>query len=238
MRQRRQDLRLLPETALIKTGPVDHADWNFRPLLGWIQRMRFKLILSLIPRQPIQRILEVGYGSGILMPELSDRCQELYGIDIHPCNQEVQAQLKEFQVDAHLFSGSAEAMPFEDQFFDCIVAVSSLEFIEHVEVACKELRRVLKPDGCLVMVTPGHSPLVDLGLRLLTGESANRDYGDRRHSLMSAILTHFTIQKRRTFPSIGTSLILLYNTLRLLPRSTTVDRPPEQSLSISTPNLP
>ena len=51
----------LPLEALIKTGPVDHADWNYKPLLGWIQRERFQLAQTLLPRKPVPRLLEIGY---------------------------------------------------------------------------------------------------------------------------------------------------------------------------------
>ena len=219
MLRQRQKLRLLPKTALIKTGPIDHADWNFRPLLGWVQRLRFRLLLSLLPLQQTNRILEIGYGSGVLMPELASRCQELYGIDIHHKNQEVTLCLQNFGIAANLYAGSAEAMPFEDQFFDCIVAVSSLEFIENLEAACEELCRVLKPTGVLVLVTPGHSPLVDLGFRLLTGESAKKDFENRRGFLVPVLLKYFRTQAKKSFPLVGSSVICLYTSFRMSPNT-------------------
>ena len=211
-------LRLLPKEALLKTGSVDHADWNFKPILGWIQRLRFKLIIALMPQHLVDRILEVGYGSGLFMPELIERCQELYGIDIHPMHQEVTDRLENFHVTAHLFSGSAEAMPFEDQFFDGAIAISSLEFVDNVKSACQELQRVIKPGGYLVLVTPGHSPIVDFGLKVLTGESAKKDYDERRQLLIPTLLQHFTVEKKRTFPPIGSSFICLYTAFRLSPK--------------------
>src|SRR4029078_12268937 len=74
---------LLPEEVLVKTGPVDHADWNFRPVLGVIQRARFRLLLDLLGGERVDRLLEVGYGSGVFLPELARRCRSLYGVDIH-----------------------------------------------------------------------------------------------------------------------------------------------------------
>jgi hypothetical protein len=32
--------RLLPPEDFVRTGPVDHADWNYRFPLGWISRRR------------------------------------------------------------------------------------------------------------------------------------------------------------------------------------------------------
>jgi SAM-dependent methyltransferase len=211
-------LRVLPKAALIKTGPFDHADWNFRPLLGWIIRRRFKLILSLLPQKRVQRILEVGYGSGMFMPELVERCDELYGIDIHPMNQEVTDRLREFHVEAHLTSASAESIPFENDCFDYVVAMSSLEFVEDQELASQELQRVIKPDGRLIFVTPGHSPIVDFGLRVLTGKRADEAYGERRQSLISTLSKYFYVQGRVRFPSLLNSIICLYIALNLSSR--------------------
>ena len=179
--------RLLPRDALLQTGPVDHADWNYRPMLGWIQRQRFRLILGLLPPGKVDRLLEIGYGSGVFMPELATRCEELHGIDVHPQASAVQSRLMEHGVKAELVSGSAEQMAYASSMFDAVVAVSSLEFVPDARVAAREIRRVLKPSGCLVLVTPGHSPLVDLGLRVLTGQSAKEDYAGRREQLMPAL---------------------------------------------------
>jgi ubiquinone/menaquinone biosynthesis C-methylase UbiE len=212
----RQGLKLLPPEALTKTGEVDHADWNYRPLLGTISRTRFRLVVALLDQlQRRGRLLEVGYGSGVFMPELARRADELYGIDLHRMTEPVEAALKRFEVNARLFSGSVEALPFEENFFDTVVAVSALEFVSDTEAACLELKRVLKPDGALVVVTPGHSPLVDLGLRILTGKSAKQDYDDRREKLMPTLLRHFAVERQLTSPAVGNSLVKLYTALRL-----------------------
>lgn len=221
MRAERQGLRLLPPEALLKTGEVDHADWNYRPLLGAISRTRFRLVVSLLdaPQQPRGRLLEVGYGSGVFMPELARFADELYGIDIHRMTGPVAASLESFDVNARLFSGSVEALPFDEDFFDCVVAVSALEFVSDTGAACREIKRALKPGGALVVVTPGHSPLVDFGLKLLTGKSAKKDYDDRREKLMPTLLDHFSIEQQLTSPVVGNSLVKLYTALRLRARA-------------------
>jgi len=196
-------VRLLPADALVKTGTIDHAEWNYRPVLGWIQRLRFKLVASLLPKRLVPKLLEVGYGSGIFMPQLSVHCEELYGIDPHGMPEEVAGVLASYGVRAKLFSGSAEWLPLEDQSFDCIVAVSSLEFIPDIAVAAREMARILKPEGQLIMVTPGHSGLLDCALKVLTGECAERDYGRRREGLMPGLLQYFVIARKRSFPSVA-----------------------------------
>jgi ubiquinone/menaquinone biosynthesis C-methylase UbiE len=209
-----KNLHLLPREALIPSGVVDHADWNYRPVLGWIQQLRFRMAVSLLPRERIPRLLEVGYGSGIFMPQLALRCRELYGIDVHPMPTDIARILAAHGVRATLYSCGAESLPFEDGLFDAIVAVSSLEFVEDINRAGRQMARVLRPDGNLVMVTPGHSPLLDAGLRVLTGESAERDYGGRREALMPALFRYFRIDRTRSFP-IATSSKGIYTAFRL-----------------------
>lgn len=208
-------MRLLPPEALLKTGEVDHADWNYRPVLGAISRARFKLAVSLLPPGGRGRLLEIGYGSGVFMPELARFCEQLYGVDVHPMHAAVCASLARHGVTAELFSGGAEALPFGDHFFDCVVAVSALEFVADLDAACAEIKRVLKPGGSLVVITPGHSPLVDLGLKVLTGKTAQKDYGDRRQALMPTLLKHFDVRRRLISPALGSSLVKLYTALEL-----------------------
>lgn len=210
-------LSLLPETDLIRTGPVDHADWNYRPLIGTVQRIRFRLVRSLLKGQQRQRVLEIGYGSGVFMPELTKYAEELFGVDPHPMATEVQQVLARHGVRASLISGGVESLPFSDGFLDCAVSVSAIEYVENIDRACRELRRVLRPGGTLVIATPGTSPLWDLALRLSTGEDPAQ-YADRRHNLVPALQRHFDVERQMNVPRFGGRLLRLYTGLRLVRR--------------------
>lgn len=211
-------LRLLPKTDLIQTSPVDHADWNYAGLLGWLQRRRFALLLSLLGEGPFPRLLEIGYGSGVLMPELAVRCGELFGADPHPRHREVQEILGAHGVAATLACAGATELPYEDGFFDAAVAVSALEYAPDADAAGSEIRRVLRPGGRLVVVTPGHSPLLDLGLRIATGEDATSEYGNRRQRLVPGLLGHLELERERRFPPVLGRLAPVYRGLRLVRR--------------------
>jgi ubiquinone/menaquinone biosynthesis C-methylase UbiE len=208
--------QLLNRHDLIRTGPVDHADWTYRPLLGLIVRSRFRLISKFLPVKKVGRILEIGYGSGVFMPELARHCDHLYGIDVHSHSQTIQRLLRNRGVSVELATASAESMPYQDHFFDVVVAVSSLEFILDLAKAAAEIVRVLKPTGYLVIVTPGHSPLVDFGLKALTGESARNDFGTRRERLMPTLLEYFTVDRRSYFPPLAHHIACLYSAWRLV----------------------
>jgi ubiquinone/menaquinone biosynthesis C-methylase UbiE len=210
---------LLPPEDFLPTGPVDHADWNYRFLLGWISRQRLKLAGKLLPPK-IDRLLKIGYGSGVHLPHWATKCRELYGIDPHRDAQRVTATLAKHNVTAQLTSGTAESMPYPDHHFDCLLAISSIEFIPDLVWACQEMHRVLQPSGKLVIVTPGRSPVVDLGLRILTGESAKNDYGDRRAKVVPTLQNQFEIEKVATFPILVNKIVCLYSAMRLRPKAT------------------
>jgi ubiquinone/menaquinone biosynthesis C-methylase UbiE len=115
-------------------------------------------------------------------------------------------------------------MPFEDEYFDAVVTLSSLEFVPDLDAACREVSRVLRPDGAFYVVTPGQSVVLDFGLRLLTGQSASKDFGNRREAILPTLGRHFDVDARVTAPSLGSSILCLYTALKLRPRRDPVGR--------------
>jgi SAM-dependent methyltransferase len=209
-----RSLKLLPKSMLQPTNPVDHPSWNYRPVLGSVQRLRFRIVLELLADTHFHRLLEIGYGSGVFMPELAEHCEELYGVDPHPTAGDVAANLARYGVKAALTSGSAESLPYESGFFDCAVAVSALEYVPSIESACREIRRVLNPGGVLAVVTPGATPLWNLALRVATREGPSQ-YGDRRRKLQPALRDHFRLAGEIQVPRFGGSAVRLYTGLHL-----------------------
>lgn len=201
-------VQLLPRERLIQTSAVDHADWNYDFLLAYIMRRRFALVRKLLPVGRLGRILEIGFGSGIFMPELASHCDELYGIDIHSHVADVQDRLSAEGVLVSLSRQDAAQMDFPDAFFDLIVCVSALEFIEDIDGAARETARVLKPSGRLVGVMPAKSPFLDLVLHTLTGADPQADYGDRRERVIPALQQRFSIACTARFAPIYTAYAL------------------------------
>jgi SAM-dependent methyltransferase len=211
-------INLLARELLVKTSEIDHADWNYRPILGKLQRVRFQLVKSLLQDAEGQGLLEVGYGSGVFFPELKSHCSHISGIDIHNHQEEVMQQLLSVGIESDLRSGSVCDMPFESGSQDIVVAVSALEYVDEIDAACVEIDRVLGVNGILVMVTPGKSPILDAGLQLLGGEDAEENYGDRREKLIAALDRHFHIQQERRWPWPGLPWLTVYKALRLAKR--------------------
>lgn len=207
-------LKLLPKSALVRTSQVDHPDWNYRPLLRGVQRLRFRIALDLLAGGRYRRLLEIGYGSGVFMPSLVEHCAELHGVDPHPLCHEVEESLARHHVPATLSQASVESLPYPDGHFDGVVTISALEYVPDIDAACREIHRVLAPDGVLAVVTPGATPVWDLALRLATGESPSQ-YADRRQRLQPALRDHFRLDREVRVPRFSPKLARLYTGLRL-----------------------
>lgn len=207
-------MRLLPRESLVKTSAVDEADWVYRPLVGSIARMRFLMVLRLLGDRHYGRLLEIGYGSGVLMPELSQHCDELHGIDPHTMPEAVARSLESNGIHAVLKTSDAETLPYSDNFFDAVVAVSSLEFVHDLEAVSREVKRVLKPDGRFIFVTPGTAPVLDFGLKLLTGNDAKKDFGNRRQVVLPVMRKQFVFEKTLIAPWLVGNVLPLYSAVR------------------------
>lgn len=207
--------RLLPQSEIIKSCDVDQPAMNFHPLFGLIVRLRFRLLLSLLPPNHVHSVLEIGYGSGLFFPELAGRSASLHGIDVHDNAQYVTQALRRNGVNASLLEGTATALPYRSGSFDLIVAVSCLEYMEPFETVAEEIKRVLRPGGCLVCVTPGNSPVIDFVHDLLTGRKVRDHYRDRRDLMIPTLKKTFVVQQELAVPSVGGDVLTLYRGFRL-----------------------
>jgi SAM-dependent methyltransferase len=111
------------------------------------------------------RVLDVGCGTGILLPVLAPLCGELVGLEVSPAFVDASRQTAERWglQNVTLLEASAERMPFADDEFDVLVVVDVLHHLFDLPACLAEMRRVLKPDGCLIVYEPSKlNPLLAL----------------------------------------------------------------------------
>lgn len=116
------------------------------------------LVLELIKKYASNKkllILDAGCGTGELMRKLAN-FGEIIGID---SSEEAIKYAKKRLVDARL--ASIQEMPFKNSSFDM---VTNIDVIYHMNVddaaALSEVRRVLKPNGILVLRVPANKYLI------------------------------------------------------------------------------
>ena len=92
-----------------------------------------------------REVLEVGCGTGLIMRGLDGRAKRLVGVDISP-GMLAEARRRGFEV----LEGRAEKLPFADESFDLAYSFKVLAHVPEIELALREMARVLRPGGHLV----------------------------------------------------------------------------------------
>jgi SAM-dependent methyltransferase len=118
-------------------------------------RAMFRGLVDLLAPAPDGRILDVGCGSGAFDRQLAERLGEgarIDAVDVNPFLLREAAALAGDLGDRIRFApGSATALPFPDQTFDCVFSITVLEECD-AEKAIAEMARVTRPGGRIGIV--------------------------------------------------------------------------------------
>jgi len=106
----------------------------------------------------VDRVLDVASGTGLAAFELAKKVGMVEGIDFSPEMIAVaQRKARDMDVANVRFSvQSAYELEFSDGEFDAVVIANAVHSMKTPERALAEARRVLKPDGLLIVPTPCH----------------------------------------------------------------------------------
>jgi len=105
------------------------------------------------------KVLEVGIGSGLNIPFYSPDLDTLVGVDPSVELWKLGRQrTAAAPFPIAYIGGTGEHIPLGDQRFDTVVTTWTLCSIPDPLAALKEMRRVLKPEGCLIFVEHGLAP--------------------------------------------------------------------------------
>lgn len=112
-----------------------------------------KWIKKVIPHIQGNTILEVSFGSGYLMTQYSSDQYQIYGIDYNDSMLEITSQkMKKRNIKAKLSRGNVEKLPFPDNMFDTVILTMAFTGYPDGDKAMRELKRVLKNGGWLLLV--------------------------------------------------------------------------------------
>jgi len=139
----------------MSTIEAEQFDKGMRFLERWgIGHLRRELLHDVTGR-----VLEVGAGTGANLP-LYGRSAHTTLIDIKS-DRLVLARRKSGEPDTPASVANAHHLPFASDQFDVVVGTLVFCSIPQPELALAEIKRVLKPDGRLLLLehTRGHGPL-------------------------------------------------------------------------------
>ena len=94
-------------------------------------------------------ILDVACGTGRVFPFYENR--QIYGVDI---SKDMLAKAKRRVPTAKTFVGDAEKLPFKSEMFSVVITSRFIMHTPEYEKAIKEMARVVKPGGSLIIDFP------------------------------------------------------------------------------------
>ncbi len=167
---------------------VDEHHWWYR---GRRRIIRAELDRLALP--PAPRLLDAGCGSGRTLEDLV-HYGEVCGIELNPDAAEVARARGRGEVRV----GRLEELPWESATFDLITCLDVIEHTPDDRATLRELRRVCKPGGWLLVTVPAYQALWSLH------DEANhhyRRYG-RRTLRAAAQDAGWTVTRMTSFNSL------------------------------------
>jgi SAM-dependent methyltransferase len=101
-------------------------------------------------------ILDVGCGEGSLLKMLKDKGNDVFGID---ASKEGFLACQKKEIDCKLLDASVERFPYNDDKFDIVLCLETIEHLENPYHCICEIKRVLKEKGTLIISIPNFKML-------------------------------------------------------------------------------
>ena len=143
---------LRPACGIPDLGPEAYAGWRASEIGSITERLEAALILDLAGDVTGRRVLDVGCGDGALAFELATRGATVTGIDASAAMVEAaKARAKRHNANIAFQVATAENLPFSAEQFDLVTAITILCFVEDATPVFREIARILRPGGRLVI---------------------------------------------------------------------------------------
>ena len=144
----------IPAKSAGQFGPDAYRLWRAQRLGVVTEDLERRLILRLAGEVQGCRALDMGCGDGALALALRERGAPLViGCDIDPrmVASAVAEAVRRKTRSVRFLLANAEGLPFQDRSFDLVTMITVLSFVAEPETALREIARVLKPGGRVII---------------------------------------------------------------------------------------
>ena len=134
-------------------GPEVYANWRASSLGEITEALEHRLVLRLAGSLQGCSILDVGCGDGTLaLLDVDNGAARVTGCDPDP-RMIAKARAKAAGRDAcvEFLVAQSQALPFPDSSFDIVTCIAVLTFVGDADIAVREMARVLRPGGRLLI---------------------------------------------------------------------------------------
>lgn len=163
-----------------------------------LNRIEYELAFDIMgDRKFGNSVLDVGAGKGEFADILSRKGYEVSCVE---GTKKLYEELKEKGYDSAHVDLEEEKLPFPDNSFDLVVSLEVIEHLWNTDHYLSELKRVVKPEGYVLITTPNYNYWT-FRLRALFGQAENfltQDYHKKlftTHSLPQRLAPYFDIVK-------------------------------------------
>ena len=152
-----------PEPAL--SSPFHHP----KGPLGWLAGLLMARVnaglntaaVDVLAPDATDRVLEVGFGHGRAVAQLAERAAFVGGVDpaavlVRQARRHNRAAIRAGRVELH--EAGVDAIPFPDGSFTHALAVNSFQIWPDPDAGVREIARVLRPGGVLLLGLRLHDP--------------------------------------------------------------------------------
>lgn len=207
--------RLPPKGAFTPNGNDDPLKYYYVPIVGRLYTARVTMALNLLGQgRYFDQTLEIGYGSGVLIPTLCKISNQVYGVDLESNPDLVSKHLSQFGCQAQLSRGVPDRLLFDDQTFDLVVAISVLEHIKSIEAFLTEIHRVLKPGGTLLVGMPAVNKFMSYLFEMIGFSGIEQHHVTSPEEMLRAAEPLFKLGATAHMPGFFPSNIYLYKTFQ------------------------
>jgi ubiquinone/menaquinone biosynthesis C-methylase UbiE len=143
---------ILPETTIFDKWPERYDQWFKNPIGKLIKKYESQLVMEMLSPGTGEKILDAGCGTGIFTRDMLVAGAQVLGLELSlPMLLRAGKKLQGYPFC--LVRGDMRLLPFHDNAFDKAVSVTAIEFIEDARGAIRELFRVTRPGGYIVVAT-------------------------------------------------------------------------------------
>lgn len=131
-------------------------DTNYKNLIvGYVSRLRVKKIIKELKNLHDKSLLDVGCEAGHISLKLMECGAKVVSFDVClPALKKFKKKLDKINGDVSPFMGITQKIPLKDECMDYVVCSEVIEHVPYLDLAIREMNRVLKIGGKLIITFP------------------------------------------------------------------------------------